>query len=281
MYENIKNMISNGENIKNMSIRKILSNIKYSDDIQKEVIKATSFLDEYEPTINERSYYILNDLDEIVKCPYCGEKANWNARDEIKKAYGQFSICKKKECKSKAISKSKEGTTKISENRDKDFIEWQKSVTYIDDDIIKEHIKYDKFISLIDNEIILNYLNNRFTNSYSIKETLQRIEMHIEKKPLCANPNCNNPVKWIGRKRALYTTFCCDSCAATSDTTRDKCRKTNKENWSSENVYDSDAYKQKCIEEFGKPFIWQKPEYVEKANKTKMEKYGTIYPSKT
>lgn len=258
--------------------RQIISRVKNSVDFQKEIEANTSFLDDYNPyDIIERLYYLVNDLTEVVKCKYCDNKATWFKRG-LKDGYRE--ICSSKVCRKKQMSDSHIGSTIISDSRDAEFIEWQNSVTEINDDIIKEHIKYDKFLSLITNPVILDYLNTRFKDSDSLEETLKRIELGIEEKPKCALAGCNNPVTFIGRNRAMFTKFCCPAHSAQSEETLKKRKQTNLEHWGTENVYDSEKYRQKMLDEYGVEYSWQREDIIEKRNMTCLERYGTIYPSK-
>lgn len=257
--------------------RQLLSYVKNTKEYKDEIVKRTSFLDNYEPyDIVERLYYIVNNLTDVVRCKYCNNKASWCKRG-LKEGYRD--ICNSKECRSKQLTDSHNGKTIISENRNSDFIDWQSSVTTINDDIVKEHIKFDKFILLIDNPIILDYLKNRFKDSDSLEETLKRIELGIEEKPKCALPGCNNPVKFIGRKRAMFTKFCCSAHSAQSEETQKKRKQTNLEHWGTENVYDSEKYRQKMKEECGVEYVWQRKDVREKREIALLERFGTIYPS--
>lgn len=260
-----------------LSDRQLIGRVKASLSIQKELIEATPFLDAYENIdIVERLYYAVHNLNDIVKCKYCDNKATWIGRG-LKDGYRP--TCKNKECKSKLLTESRTGSTVISDKRDSEFIEWQNSVTQINDDIVKEHIKYDKFIPLITNKVILDYLNNRFKDSDSIEETLKRIEMGIEEKPKCALPGCDKPVTWIGRKRALFSKFCCPAHSAQSEDTRNKCVETQIKNWGTESCYSSDKYKQQVREKYGVDYLILRKETKEKIKKTNLERYDTIYPS--
>ena len=262
-----------------ISDRQLIGEIKRSTKFQEEIIKMTSFLDSYDIyDIVERLYYLVNNLTEVVKCKYCDNKATWHKRG-LKEGYRE--ICNSKECRSKQLADVHIGKNVISEKRDNEFIEWQASVTEVNDDVIKEHIIYDKFVNLITNPILLDYLNNRFKDSASLEETLKRIELGIEEKPKCALPGCNNPVTFIGRKRALFTKFCCPAHSAQSEETRKKCKQTNLEHWGTENVYDSEKYRQKMLEEYGVEYHFQRKDIQEKKNDTCLQRYNTLYPSQT
>lgn len=228
--------------------------------IFQEVIKRTSFLDQYNPSENERIYYILNDLHEIVKCKYCGNKASFiNPKD------GYRDICSSKECRSKQLSDVQQGSTKISSNRESKFMEWQNSISRIsqlNDKEIKKHLVYQKFLPLTTNQIILDYLKNRCPDSESIEETLDRIlKGHPEEKPKC--PICGKSVPWVGRKRGLYSKYCSPKCASNDLDVMNRRHETDRKN-------------------HGGQLSWvlsnSNPEKIEKRKKTYLEKYGSLNP---
>ncbi|MBR6907791.1 hypothetical protein IKN40_04825, partial [bacterium] len=55
---------------------------------------------------------------------------------------------------------------------------------------------------------LLNYLNNRYNDSLSIKETLYRIKNNIEIRPIC--PICGN--KLIFKDKDFFSTTCSKEC---------------------------------------------------------------------
>lgn len=168
-------------------------------------------------TVAERLYYLVNDLNDVVECKYCNNKAKWNYKDLLSDGY--ITTCGSQECNSKRISEFQSGRTVISENRAANFIEWERSVTKVDDYIILENIKYDVLLESVTNPIIIDYLEHRYNDSDSLVETLQRMRMGIEEKPKCAHKYCDKLVKWIGRKRALFTKYCSNECRARSEET--------------------------------------------------------------
>ena len=255
-----------------ISQRSFISTIRNNKSYICEVEIATNFLNQYDSDIVERLYYIINDIHEPVKCKYCGKKAKWTGRLNE----GDKVTCCSKECESKRISEQKTGLTGISENRDKQFIEWQNSITddvIINDEFIKNNIKYDKFIGLLTNERIISYLKNRYHDSDNLLESYQRILFNIEEKPKC--PICNKPVKWVGKKTKLYTTYCSDKCSANSEETKQKKVDTLLTNWHAKSTPESDLYKQKILEKYGVEYVSQIPEAIEKRKHTLLEKYGT------
>lgn len=256
---------------KKISQRSFIATIKKSESYINEVINETAFLNEYNPDILERIYYIINDIHETIKCPYCQNKAKWTNR--INEGYK--TTCCSKECESKRISEQKQGLTNISENRDKQFIDWQSNVDEkeINDEFIKDNIKYDKQINLLTNPFIKSYLENRFKDSSSLLESYQRIVMGIEEKPKC--PVCGKPVTWLGKRTKLVTTYCSSQCSNSADETILKKKQTQLQNWGTANCYDSDKYKKKMLNEYGVEYMAQRNDVKEKRKKTLIEKYGT------
>ena len=252
-----------------ISQRQFIGYCKSDKILYNEILEHTHFLDQYNPDILERLYYMINNINEIVKCKYCNNKAIWSGRLNN----GYKDICNSKECRSKQLSEIHRGKTVISNNRDSKFKSLQASIEKVDDNIIKDLIKYDKFVDLIDNQIILDYLDNRFTDSSSRLETVQRIRLDIEEKPKC--PTCGKPVVWIGKQTKLYTKYCSDSCRAQNKETHEKMKATQLKNWGIESCYNSEKYKQQYKEKYGVEYVWQRKEIKEKRKQKLIEHYGT------
>lgn len=264
-----------------------------------EVLKRTSFLDDYNPSVNERVFYVLNDLHEVVKCKYCQHKATFI---NIKEGYRP--ICSSKECRSKQLAEAHLGNTVVSSNREFKFIKWQNSIediSQLNDEVIKKNFNFKKFIPLVTNTVVLEYLNNRCSDSESLEETLDRIlKGHAEEKPKC--PVCGKPVMWIGRKRALYSKYCSCKCTANDSSVVSKRLETDKkkhggkigwvvsnsnpkkiekrmrsykEKYGSLNPYDSSILRARCeatsIKHWGYPYPMQNPEFAEKIFKKIIE----------
>ena len=250
-----------------MSGRSLIMTIKYNQELIDEVVKRTSFLDEYNPDdIVERIYYLANELTEPVRCKYCDNKAIWKERG-IRGGY--YEICSDKNCRFKQMSNIRFGQTVISEKRLEDFKKWQDNVTELNDAEILLHIKFDTLIPYINNPHVLEYLDNRFKDSESYEETLDRIELGIEEKPKCALPGCNNPVHWIGRKKALFSMHCCNAHSAQDPVTREKMIQTNIERWGTESPYNSPIYQQKVFEQYGVYYHSNRPDILEKIENTR------------
>lgn len=202
-----------------ISLRQLIYVVRNYEDINKAVNEWTSFLTHGEDIL-ERLYYVIHDLHEIVTCKYCNKKAEWSGR--IGKGYK--TTCGSYVCKGMHNSLTREkykDSFEIAKHRDSKFIEWQKTIINpedMNDYIVKNHIIYDKYVPLIDNKIILDYLNNRYKDSSSVLETVQRIRKGVEEKPIC--PVCGKPVIWVGKNTKLYTKYCSSSCSSKAPRTK-------------------------------------------------------------
>lgn len=64
---------------------------------------------------------------------------------------------------------------------------------------------------------IINYIENRYDDSESFKETLYRIKHNCEIRPVCKT--CGNTVKFIGKNHKLYADFCSNKCSGVNKET--------------------------------------------------------------
>lgn len=104
---------------------------------------------------------------------------------------------------------------------------------------------------------IIEYLNNRYTDSSCIKETIYRIINHIEEHPLC--PVCGKPLKFYGHTmNRIYFNTCNDNV----------CKQ----------IVRQEKYKQTCLEKYGTTNIFSSEYGKEKLKETWLEKYGTTNP---
>lgn len=154
---------------------------------------------------------------------------------------------------------------------------------------------------------ITDYLNNRYTDSLSIKETAYRIYMNIEIRPVCSV--CGNSVQFDPEHRNIptrngwpYARTCSAKCMANdvtkkehtiqtsllkygtknpsqSQIVQDKIKQTNLERYGVESVFASDEIKEKIkqtnIERYGIQYTLQNAEVKAKAQETNIKKYGT------
>lgn len=89
----------------------------------------------------------------------------------------------------------------------------------ITDDLIKHlckrklTIQYRNINKIKDNKFkqsILTYLESRFDDSLSIKETIYRICYNIYNRPVCQV--CGNPVEFVGRQNNIFSKTCSSKC---------------------------------------------------------------------
>lgn len=108
----------------------------------------------------------------------------------------------------------------------------------------------------------LEYLNNRYCDSTSIRETIYRLKNNIEIRPKC--PICGKPIIFIGKEKYPWTKTCLDkSCSY-------KLSRLNS--------------KQTCIKKYGVEYTTQTTIQKEKSKQTKLQRYGHEYwsnPEKT
>lgn len=118
-----------------------------------------------------------------------------------------------------------------------------------------------------------HYINNRYNDSKSLKETLYRILYNIEVRPVCKS--CGNEVEFIGKGGKLFRDYCCNSCSANSKETIAKKKETQLKNWGTENCYDSEKYQQHLLKTRGAKYIYDLPEVKEKRKQTLINNFGT------
>lgn len=172
-----------------------------------------------------------------------------------------------------------------------------------------EHLNsnYLKKDWLLKHPEINDYLVNRYSDSTGYTETLYRILLGIEKRPVCKI--CGKPVRFEpnhrwrrGRNGWPFMQYCSTKCLANDPDVREKSRKTNLERYGVdnpgkneeikqhikntnlekygvENVYQSQNVKDKIkktnIERYGVEHVFQSPDFVKKSHETNLQKYGT------
>lgn len=135
--------------------------------------------------------------------------------------------------------------------------------------IIKIHEKY------IPNEI-KEYLNNRYSDSSCIKETIYRIIKHIDAHPIC--PICGKLLKYYGHSiNKIYFNTCNDK-KCISALRKEKREQTCLEKYGAKNVFASGQIKEKiketCLEKYGSTNPQGNKEIREKSLQTMKQKYG-------
>lgn len=74
---------------------------------------------------------------------------------------------------------------------------------------------------------IINYINNRYNDSLSFKETIYRMRHRCEIRPTCKT--CGNKVVFIGKGNKLFRDFCCNKCSGINKDTIRKKQETDKQ----------------------------------------------------
>ena len=145
---------------------------------------------------------------------------------------------------------------------------------YFKDKNGKNKINFRKVKNLNNDE--LEYLNNRFSDSDSLSESIQRILHGIEEKPKC--PICGNPVKWLGKPNRLMLNTCSLECGFKLRTQHIK--ETCQEKYGVSNCFASDEKKQKIKETNLKRYGVDNPhknnQVIEKTRNTCLERYGVL-----
>ena len=129
---------------------------------------------------------------------------------------------------------------------------------------------------------ILSYLNKRYPDSFSLKETLIRMKYHIDVHPKCLV--CGNFTKFYGFKNLMFTNHCSNKCTQLDSETKIKFKQTCLEKYGVDAPMKSSKIKEKskqvCLEKYGVENISQFFETKEKYKQTCLEKYGVDNPFK-
>ena len=179
----------------------------------------------------------------------------------------------------------------------------------IKEDKIDEHIKHHLFShgklkpqykSLISKMELNDYISNRYDDSSSIVETLNRIYYNVEDRPVCKL--CGAPVKYY--KKNIFGNYCSVKCAMNSIETKEhykssirekygvdnpfqspeiknKIRQTNNARYGVDNPNQSEKIKNKSrntsFNRYGCNYASQSDEFKNKVKRTCLEKYGVAY----
>ena len=121
---------------------------------------------------------------------------------------------------------------------------------------------------------ILTYLTNRYNDSLSIEETLQRIKLNIDIHPIC--PICGNPIKYVGGTRMFLTT--CGNIECSRKLNQQHLKETTLLKYGVDNPAKSDIVKDKikntCLERYGHVSSLLNDKVKEKTKQTNLERYG-------
>lgn len=76
------------------------------------------------------------------------------------------------------------------------------------------------------NPDLVKQIQNKFTDSQSLRETIYRIIHNINERPVCLH--CGKPVEFIGKTRLMFRQYCCYECSRKSPLTMKRMKATNK-----------------------------------------------------
>lgn len=131
-----------------------------------------------------------------------------------------------------------------------------------------------QYKSLIAKYELNEYLNNRYNDSSSIIETLNRIFYNIEERPVCKQ--CGKPVKYY--KNNVFSEFCSVKCAMNSDKVKQRCKEGVQAKYGVDNVYQSEIIKEKIrktnLERYGCDSYLKTDEFKRRSSETCLTKYG-------
>ena len=134
---------------------------------------------------------------------------------------------------------------------------------------------FNKMINLNENNPDKLYLLQRYKDSESLHETVQRIFYKIEIKPIC--PICGAPVKWLGKKKRLMLKTCSD-VKCFGKFRYEEAKKTNLLKYGVENCYQSSEKQEKIrntlISKYGVDNPLKSEKIKEKLKHTCLIKYG-------
>ena len=120
------------------------------------------------------------------------------------------------------------------------------------------------------------YLDNRYTNSQSLRETIKRIQYNIEIRPVCVI--CGKPVKFLnGKKNQLFNKTCCKEHANMLDGITVK--KVLKDIYSDVNKKQeiNNKIRETCLLKYGDEHYSNRI----KARETCLQRYGVTSPLKS
>ena len=161
---------------------------------------------------------------------------------------------------------------------DKDIISYFKNITVHNWNNIPEEYKI--------------YLNNRFSDSESIKESYWRILNNIEIRPVCHI--CGSKVKFIGKSNNVFSKTCSKECTSKlkhklftgyryndeqKHSIREKTKKTLFDRYGDEHFNNRNKAKETCLKKYGVTSYAKTNECKEKTKNTMLQKYSVEYAS--
>lgn len=123
---------------------------------------------------------------------------------------------------------------------------------------------------------ILKYIENRYTDSLSLNESIKRMYYNIEVHPIC--PICGKLVKYAGYYNKMFFDYCSNKCFRKSTLWKEKVKQTCIDKYGVENPMLVDKFKEKlkntCLEKYGVTNGGGSKQSIEKIKATLKERYG-------
>ena len=139
------------------------------------------------------------------------------------------------------------------------------------------------------------YLDNRYTDSQSLRETIKRIQYNIDVRPVCVI--CGKPVKFLnGKKNQLFNKTCCKEHANMLDgitvkkvlkdiysdvdkkkEINNKIRETCLLKYGNEHYSNRIKAKETCLQRYGVTSPLKSEIFKQKSKETCLQKYGVEY----
>ena len=155
------------------------------------------------------------------------------------------------------------------------------------------HINVQRLTNI--SEEYKEYLDNRYTDSQSLRETIKRIQYNIEVRPVCVI--CGNPVKFLnGKKNQLFNKTCCKEHANMLDgitvkkvlkdiysdvnkkqEINNKIRETCLLKYGDEHYSNRIKAKETCLQRYGVTSPLKSEIFKQKSKDTCLQKYGVEY----
>lgn len=149
-----------------------------------------------------------------------------------------------------------------------------------DKEVISYFFKGNKLITgrvrniVIDkNQELKEYLLNRFPDSSSYSETIYRIKLGIEIRPVCET--CKGYVNYIGNGK--FYKHCSYNCMNNDKNKIKLGLNSIYKKFSKDNYNNRKKYKETCLEKFGVIHPWKNKEVLNKCRKTCLDKHGFEY----
>jgi len=123
---------------------------------------------------------------------------------------------------------------------------------------------------------IVKYIESRYNDSSSFRESLDRMKLHIETRPVCKN--CGKSITYRGN--GIYSTYCSKKCSY--ENTNDNRKKNIKLKYGVDNIAQNESIKTKikqtCLHRYGITNGGWSKNAQQKIKATNIKKYGVEMP---